>query len=251
MFEQGMFADSLLEISWAHRSRRGLTTLTSFGLQSVVVGLLLLIPILTTIALPPARSVSTPISLGRLDPGPAPIPHGPVASNPQTPVQPGRIMMPTRIPTTISRGGDSAAPSGPIGISGDPIGTIGIPIGDPNGPALPFAGAHAVMPVTPPPKPIVHEFRTSKMLQGSLIRRVEPTYPPMARAARIQGAVLLAAVIGKDGTITDLHTISGHPMLVRAAVDAVSQWRYRPYILNGEAIEVETQITVNFILGGN
>ena len=87
------------------------------------------------------------------------------------------------------------------------------------------------------------------MLQGMLIRRIEPIYPPMARAARIQGAVLLAAVISKDGTISDLRTISGHPMLVPAAINAVSQWRYRPYILNGEAIEVETRITVNFILG--
>jgi len=89
------------------------------------------------------------------------------------------------------------------------------------------------------------------MLQGSLIRRVEPVYPPMARAARIQGPVVLAAVISKDGTIENLRTLSGHPMLVSAAISAVSQWRYKPYILNDEAIEVDTQITVNFVLGGS
>jgi protein TonB len=89
------------------------------------------------------------------------------------------------------------------------------------------------------------------MLEGSLIRRVQPVYPPLARSARVQGSVLLAAEISKDGTIKDLKLISGHPMLVPAAIQAVSQWRYRPYVLNGEAIEVETQITVNFILGGN
>ena len=89
------------------------------------------------------------------------------------------------------------------------------------------------------------------MLEGSLIRRVQPVYPPLARSARIQGPVVLAAVIGKDGAMENLRLISGHPMLVPAALQAVSQWRYRPYILNGEAIEVETQITVNFILGGN
>jgi protein TonB len=87
------------------------------------------------------------------------------------------------------------------------------------------------------------------MLQGSLIRRVEPSYPPLARSARIQGPVVLEAIIGKDGTTQHLQLVSGHPMLVPAAVEAVRQWRYRPYILNGEAIEVETQITVNFILG--
>ena len=89
------------------------------------------------------------------------------------------------------------------------------------------------------------------MLEGNLIRRVEPTYPPLARSARIQGSVVLVAVINKAGTIDNLHAVSGHPMLVPAAVDAVSQWRYRPYILNSEPIEVETQITVNFYLAGN
>jgi protein TonB len=88
-------------------------------------------------------------------------------------------------------------------------------------------------------------------LQGSLIRRVEPAYPQLAKNARIQGPVVLAAVISKAGTIEDLRVISGHPMLVKAAIDAVSQWRYRPYILNGDAVEVDTQITVNFTLGGS
>ena len=86
------------------------------------------------------------------------------------------------------------------------------------------------------------------MMQGSLIRRVEPVYPPLARNARIQGSVVLEAVISKVGTIENLRLLSGHPMLVTAAIEAVRQWRYKPYILNDEAIEVETQITVNFVL---
>jgi len=89
------------------------------------------------------------------------------------------------------------------------------------------------------------------MLEGNLIRRVEPVYPPLARSARIQGSVVLAALISRAGTIENLRAISGHPMLVPAAIDAVRQWQYRPYILNSEPIEVETQITVNFTLGGN
>jgi protein TonB len=104
------------------------------------------------------------------------------------------------------------------------------------------------MPVAP--KPVTKIFRTSSILQGSLIRRVEPTYPPLARQARIQGTVVLVAVISKAGAIDNLRLVSGHPMLVGAALDAVSQWRYRPYILNGDVIEVETQITVNFLLDG-
>jgi protein TonB len=89
------------------------------------------------------------------------------------------------------------------------------------------------------------------MLEGSLLHRVQPIYPPLARTAHIQGEVVLFALISKSGNIDNLRVLSGHPMLAPAAVEAVSQWRYRPYVLNGEPIEVETQITVKFTLSGN
>jgi protein TonB len=88
------------------------------------------------------------------------------------------------------------------------------------------------------------------MMEGNLIYRAQPIYPPLARAARIQGTVLLRAIISRTGTIENLQMISGHPMLVGAAMDAVRQWRYRPYILNGDPVEVETQVTVKFSLSG-
>jgi protein TonB len=72
----------------------------------------------------------------------------------------------------------------------------------------------------------------------------------LARQARIQGSVVLQAEIGKDGSIQNLHLISGHPMLAPSAIEAVKQWRYKPYILNREPVEVETTITVNFMLAG-
>jgi protein TonB len=106
-----------------------------------------------------------------------------------------------------------------------------------------------MLPIAPPT--ISRAIRTSSMLEGNLMRRVQPAYPPLARTARIQGSVILAAVISKAGTIENLRALSGPPMLVPAAIEAVSQWRYRPYILNSEPIEVETQITVNFTLSGN
>jgi protein TonB len=241
-----MFAESLLETSWAERERRSWMTLTSFGLQAVIVGLLLLIPLLTTVGLPSGRTtVSTPITLGRRDPGPAPQPHGP--RNPGVQIIPytGPIMAPGRIPHGIPKGGDTNTISGPIG---PPDIGIGPYIGSGPGFPVPDGGTRPVMPVAP--KPAAKVFRTSTILQGSLIRRVEPTYPPLARQARIQGTVVLVAVISKAGTIDNLRLVSGHPMLVGAALDAVSQWRYRPYILNGDVIEVETQITVNFMLDG-
>jgi protein TonB len=89
------------------------------------------------------------------------------------------------------------------------------------------------------------------MLEGSLIRRVQPVYPPLARSTRVQGSVVLSALISKAGTMENLRVLSGHPMLVAAAIEAVRQWRYRPYILNAEPIEVETRITVSFSLTGN
>ena len=108
---------------------------------------------------------------------------------------------------------------------------------------------HPIMPVAP--APVVAPVRISHMSEGDLLRKILPAYPPLARSARIQGQVVLQAVISKQGVIENLRLLAGHPMLVPAAVEAVRQWRYRPYVLNNEPVEVETQITVNFSLAGN
>jgi TonB family protein len=89
---------------------------------------------------------------------------------------------------------------------------------------------------------------SSGVSQGLLIHKVNPVYPPAARSARVQGTVVLQAVIGKDGQIADLHVITGDPMLAPAAIGAVQQWRYKPYLLEGQPVEVDTQIQVNFQL---
>jgi len=247
MSEEGMFAASLLETSWAQRSRRSWTTLTSFGLEVLAIGLLLLLPLWKTVGMPSVRALSTPISAGRLAPEPAPArPHSGSA-----PVHGPIIVLhpftqPAHIPTTISDAGDDPAPPMPNGGDGVPVGPPGRGIPD----GLLTAGG--TMPVAPPaPVPVVRAVRTSSMMEGNLVRRVQPVYPPLARNVRIQGAVVLSAVISKAGTIENLHVLSGHPLLVGAAIDAVSQWRYRPYILNNEPVEVETQITVNFTLSGS
>lgn len=82
-----------------------------------------------------------------------------------------------------------------------------------------------------------------------LIHRIEPQYPAIARIARVSGSVELRAIIGRDGSVSSIEVLSGNPLLARAAAEAVRQWRYRPTILDGEAVEVETRITVNFVLG--
>jgi TonB family protein len=88
------------------------------------------------------------------------------------------------------------------------------------------------------------------VLEGLRLKAPKPRYPVDAREARVQGSVVLHVVVGKDGHVRDISLVSGHPMLVPAAVDAVRQWEYKPYLLNGEPVQVETQITINFMMGG-
>jgi protein TonB len=80
------------------------------------------------------------------------------------------------------------------------------------------------------------------------VRRVEPKYPPLARQTRLEGTVRLRAIVGTDGRVREVEMLSGHALLAQAAMDAVLQWRYRPTLLNGRPVDVETQITVVFVL---
>jgi protein TonB len=124
------------------------------------------------------------------------------------------------------------------GSSGGLLG--GVPGGMGSGPAI-----------TPrvPPKPTGPLKVSSGTMAGSLIVKPEPVYPPIAKAAHVQGAVILHATISKAGTIENLQAISGPQMLQGAAMDAVRRWKYKPYLLNGEPTEVETTVTVNFTFG--
>lgn len=90
---------------------------------------------------------------------------------------------------------------------------------------------------------------SSGVAQGQLLRQVNPQYPPQARQQGVEGTVVLQAVIGKDGRVTNLNVVSGPSALTKAAMEAVKQWRYRPFALNGEPVEADTQINVNFKLG--
>ncbi len=129
-----------------------------------------------------------------------------------------------------------------MGIAGDFPG--GIPDGAPGSVVNILRSAAPAVP-----KLAVQKLRVSSgVAEGMLIHQVKPQYPAAAKLARIEGRVMLQAVIGKDGDVQNLRVISGHPLLTSAALDAVKQWRYKPYYLNGEPVEVETQIVVNFLL---
>jgi periplasmic protein TonB len=241
-----MFGDCMLETSWAQRSRRNWTTLTSFAIQALVAGILLLLPLIRPEALLVYHRLSTPISFGRIQP-PETRPVTGTATLLQSNFAGRRLMMPSRIPTGVLQVADDSPPRdlGPAGpyVPGAP--GPGVPDGLPNPDGI---GSKPVL--QPPPRAASHPIRVSNMNEGSLVQRVQPEYPALAKIGHIQGEVVLSAIISKEGTIENLRVLSGHPMLVRAAIDAVHRWRYRPYVLNNEPVEVETQITVNFSLSG-
>jgi protein TonB len=240
-----MFTESVWD-PWASPSRRGWTTLISFALQAAGVVLLLVLPLVYTGGLPQFDSVRRVFM-------PLPPASAQVNSAPQTGSKPnsnyikGILVLPPSIPRTIVGVDDRGiAPSTDLDMIGVPYAT-GVSA-RPN--AVINSIGNGIQPFVPkPPVPVARQPRVSAMMEGYLVHKVAPVYPPLARAARIQGAVELQAVIGKEGRIERLQVLHGHPMLVKAAVEAVQQWRYRPYILNGEP--VEAHITVNFsLLGG-
>jgi periplasmic protein TonB len=244
MLNPNMFA-ATVESSWAERARRGGTILSSFGLQALLTSLLLILPLLRQVGMPSFHPLSTPISLGQPLEGPTVRPHGGPSVAPRRPAE-FFFHRPSPLPAGKPAPVDNDAPLGPDAGPYIPAGGA-----DPHGlPGLFSSGTRPILPAAPPPV-VAHPLRLSHISEGNLIRKVQPTYPALARSARIQGTVVLQAIISKQGTIENLTVLTGHPMLAPAAIDAVRQWRYRPYILNNEPVEVETQITVNFSLAGN
>jgi protein TonB len=166
----------------------------------------------------------------------------------QTDIVNGELRTPTKIPEKIKMIQEDEAP--PAMASAGVVGGVpgGIPGGQMGGV---IGGIISATPVAVPKVATPQRVRVSSgVSSGLLIRRVNPTYPPLARQARIQGVVILQAQISKDGSIENLQLISGHPMLAPAAIEAVKQWKYKPYLLNGEPVEVDTQVQVNFTLAG-
>ena len=161
----------------------------------------------------------------------------------------GQLRTPTKIPEKVQMIKEEEAPPD-LGAGGVPG---GVPGGIPGGSAGGVIGGIVNMQAANIPKIATPQrVRVSQgVSQGLLIRRVQPNYPPLAKQARIQGQVVLQAEISKDGTIQNLQLISGHPMLAPAAIEAVKQWRYKPYLLNGEPVAVETTVLVNFSLTGS
>jgi periplasmic protein TonB len=241
------------------RTRRAWTVPVSFAGQIAVAGLMVLLPLIFTDKLRPIGSGPTPpIRLGAWRPAPGTVMQlVPAAGQGHT----GAITTPTRIPDGIAAGGQEPL-SATAMIPGPPcVGDCG-PEGDPRGipwGVLPPDSRIRVTQAPPVERPreqvqVAEPTKPARITVGGLVQqaklivRVTPLYPRLAAANRIAGAVHLAAVIGADGRVRELRVLSGHPLLVPAAVDAVRQWQYQPTKLNSDPVEVATDIVVNFIL---
>src|ERR1022692_457162 len=236
------------------KTRKGWTVLVSFIAQMIVLAIAILIPMIYFDALPKSQLTSFLVA----PPPPPPPPPPPAAAPPKVvkiiPRQfdAGRLMAPKAVPKEVAMIKEEELPPPS---SGGVVG--GVPGGVPGGTAGGVIGGiigsgPTAAPPPPPsaPKPVTPQrIRVGgNVQQAKLIRQPKPIYPPLAKQARISGVVKLNAIIGKDGTIQNLTVASGHPLLVPAAMEAVKQWVYQPTLLNGEAVEVVTQIDVNFTL---
>jgi protein TonB len=240
-----MFEDATFESTGAIHTRSRSWMLATLTLNSGILLTLILLPLLYPNSLSPRTFVDPIFTPPR---APAAIAHQAVRALTQSSTSIATIALPTTIPSQLPRLGGihTTAPAACIDCSDDPIGTGSgiIPGGDPLATTLPSTPAPHV--ITKPKGPI----SISKgVAAGMLVFNPSPIYPAIARTARIEGTVILQATISKTGTIEGLHVLSGPPMLQQAAIDAVKQWRYRPYLLNGDPVEVETTINVIFSLG--
>jgi protein TonB len=236
-----MFEDSLMESGGRIKTNQKWTGLVSTLVQLGLVGFLVLLPLIFTEALPKGQLTTWLVA-----PPPPPPPPPPAAPQIQhvqkvSEIVDGALRTPSKIPKKIQMIKEEEAPAQNAGVMGGVVG--GVPGGSAGGVIGGIIGSAA-----PPPKVATpQKLRVSSgVAEGLKIHDVTPTYPQMARIAHIQGDVLLQATISKSGVIENLHGVQGHPILIQAAMDAVKQWKYKPYILNGEPVEVETTIKVQF-----
>jgi periplasmic protein TonB len=256
-----MFEESLIESSQRFRNLRvATTTALCFVLQTGAVAVALVIPLFVTHVVPAPAMLTdlvAPLPTQVPVPPPPPAAHHRRASAETEATRPVRrkaalvrpvsvkmlgsddLRIPTGIPHRIEIADAELVPPAVAGMGNDDSGTL----------ARGVLGATpiAMLPKLATPKKI----RVSEGVeQGLLINEVVPDYPAEARNSSIQGPVVLQASISKEGKIENLKVVSGHHLLAMAAARAIKQWRYKPYLLDGEPVEVETTIEVDFVLKG-
>ena len=239
--------DELIESTAAKKKpNKGWSVAISAIVQTFILGILVLIPLIYTEALPKAM-LSTLLVAPPPPPPPPPPPQAtqvvkvkPVARL----IQSGKLVQPRAIPKEVTIFKEEELPPDVMTTQQGIFGGI---------PGQGVLGGSSGLGAAPPPPP---KAAPSRIKQGgnvtaaSIINQTRPVYPALARQARIQGNVVLHAIIDKEGKVAELQVVSGHPLLVQSALDAVRQWRYKPTLLNGDPVEVDTTINVTFTMGG-
>ena len=234
-----MFEDSTFETMGRIQTRSRGWMMATLAFNSSILLALVIIPILHPEMLPQ-------ITNAFLMDAPAPVEEQrPVVRTEQAPTErtemPGGVMLaPRLIPSKpwIPGKGQDPGPIGPVDLGGGSNGTLSAD--------NPFG--RGMQPDVRPAAPAATQHVSSGVMQGMLIYKVIPTYPVVAQAIRASGTVVLQATISRNGSIENLRVVEGPAMLRQAALDAVKQWRYKPYMLNGQPVEVETTVDVNFTL---
>ena len=235
-----MFDELVVSSATPSKTNRRWTIAASAMGESVLLGMLILVPLIYTEALPNAMLKTLIVA-----PPPPPAPPQPAATRGMSHVRViplSQITTPPSIPARIS-----TEPDGPP--------TVYVEGGSSGAATGVFPALHRPAPPAEPPR-AVEQNPPQRIRQGGvvpaalLVDRIVPGYPAIARTVHVSGTIVLHAIIAKDGTVQELTYVSGPPLLIKAAMDAVRQWRYRPTMLNGEPVEVETTIDVVFNLGG-
>jgi protein TonB len=238
-----MFEDSLMESDNRIKRKNKFWSFVAFLLNAAALLALVIWPLLHPEALPKQMMATLMVA-----PSPPPAPP-PAAPAPRVVAQAENLMSefraPSRIPERIKQVDEAGMPPPMMGVRG----MEGLNNGIPGGIGSIINDAGTRQPTIVRPKAPNSLSISWGVMAGYLLTKTLPQYPAIARATHIQGVVVLQATISKRGSIENLKVISGHPMLQQAAMDAVRSWRYKPYLLNGEPVEVETTINVVFNLG--
>lgn len=230
------------------RSRNPWAAIGSLAFLAVLLLALIVIPLLHTDPLPKRERLTMlylqpPAAAGNATKLRAPTPQSPSMFRPTS----------TGILAPVHETQEAPPPA--VGTTGGVVGGVpgGVAGGVPGGAFNEIMNSAPNVPVlakSPVPTPVKRIRVAARIAEANLIHDVTPQYPTEAGRSRLEGTVVLMAVIGKDGSVRDVRVESGLPLLAQAAIDAVKQWRYKPYLSDGEPVEVDSRITINFTLSG-
>lgn len=256
--QNDVFLDALLETGTTKTMRRSpLEWAAATALHVAIIATLIIVPLYTTETIQLHNYEDTPLLTAPAPPPPPPPAAGRAVAPHITSKRPnltytlGKVTAPTSVPKTISLDNSAVAPD----LGGEPGGVAGGVPGGVAGGQLGgvLGGTGTSVPIPPPQQPTAKRIvRVGSQLKAPRqTYSVQPQYPPLARESHVWGTVVVNAVIDEHGNVVGAHAVSGHPLLIPAALNAVLQWKYEPTVLNGSPVAVEMEVTVHFQLGAS